>query len=295
MSVQLLMMIPLRRSLCSCLVLLLLSLSFHPGSAWHHHQPIQSLASRIPQRDPAIGSSTSCQSSCFPHSDGESSLISRRKLVWTSVVQVGTSVTTGVVASTILFSQPDRAVAAYIDPAISPPTITDKVYLDVEFVSNDSIKKNGRIVLGLYGQTMPKTVQNFVTLCSTNAYAGTTFYRIISEYSIQGGAIGDVTRSGKSGQSSLENGSPFEPDNFNIKHNTKGLVSMVKAQQSGSGVDSRFFIQLQDDAGWADDRYAAFGIVLEGMVTVDAIKTVAVQPPKNNPKQDVIIVESGLL
>jgi cyclophilin family peptidyl-prolyl cis-trans isomerase len=229
--------------------------------------------------------------------NGESSLIiSRRKLVWTSVVQVGTSITTGVVASTILFSQPEPAVAAYIDPAISPPTITDKVYLDVEFVSNDSIKKkSGRIVLGLYGQTMPKTVQNFVTLCSTNAYAGTTFYRIISEYSIQGGAIGDVTRSGKSGQSSLENGSTFEPDNFNIKHSTKGLVSMVKAQQSGSGVDSRFFIQLQDDAGWADDRYAAFGIVMDGMEMVDAIKTVAVQPPKNNPKQDVIIVASGVL
>jgi len=186
--------------------------------------------------------------------------------------------------------------AAYIDPVTNPITITDKVYLDIEFVNNNNVKKNGRIVVGLYGQAMPKTVQNFVALCRSNAYAGTNFYRIISDYSIQGGAIGDLSKSGKSGQSSFETGASFEPDNFNIKHTSKGLVSMVRAQQkSGGGVDSRFFIQLQDDAGWADDRYAAFGIVLEGMDTVDAVKDVAVQPPKNNPKQEVNIVGTGVL
>jgi cyclophilin family peptidyl-prolyl cis-trans isomerase len=205
-----------------------------------------------------------------------------------SAIQIGTTWT--------LVSSTPPTYASYIDPVTSSIAITDKVYLDIEFVNNSNVKKNGRLVLGLYGQAMPKTVQNFVALCRSNAYAGTNFYRIISEYSIQGGAIGDLSKSGKSGQSSFENGASFEPDNFNIKHTAKGLVSMVKAAPNGGGgVDSRFFIQLQDDAGWADDRYAAFGIVLEGMETVDAVKDVAVQPPKNNPKQEVNIVGSGVL
>jgi peptidyl-prolyl cis-trans isomerase B (cyclophilin B) len=238
----------------------------------------------------------------------EVSLISRRDLWKCMGSSSGSSTTTTTaVAVTLALSSfggcftPLPATAAYIDPVISPPIITNKVYMDIEYVvptaGDTNTKQTGRLIIGLYGQTMPKTVQNFVTLCQSQAYAGTNFYRIISEYSIQGGAVGDVSKSGKSGQSSLEGGVPFEPDNFTIKHSTKGLVSMVKATSGSSsgGVDSRFFIQLQDDAGWADDRYAAFGIVLEGMDLVDTLKTLPVQPPKNNPKQEVNIVGCGVL
>lgn len=185
--------------------------------------------------------------------------------------------------------------AAYIDPASSPPIITDRVFLDVEWVNTGSVRKQGRIIIGLYGQVMPKTVENFKTLCQQNDYAGTTFYRIISDYSIQGGAIGDTSDSGKTGRSAFTNTPTFEPDNYNIQHTKKGLVSMVK--DTSGGVDSRFFIQFQDDAGWADDRYAAFGIVLDdGMKDViDDLGKIPVQPPKNNPKQPVRIVASGVL
>lgn len=192
-----------------------------------------------------------------------------------------------------LLGYPSAAAAAYIDPSTNAPTITDKVYLDVEWVNSSSMKTQGRITIGLYGQVMPKTVENFVTLCRQNAYAGTTFYRIISDYSIQGGAIGDTTESGKIGRSSFSTPS-FEPDNYNIQHTIQGLVSMVR--DASGGVDSRFFIQLKDDAGWADDRYAAFGIVLDnGMEVVKQLEKVPVQPPKNNPKQPVRIVASGVL
>ena len=69
---------------------------------------------------------------------------------------------------------------------------------------------------------------------------------------------------------------------------------MVRSSASG-GADSRFFIQVDDNAGWADDRYAAFGQVLEGLDLVDALAKVPVQPPKNNPKQPVTIVGCGVL
>ena len=138
---------------------------------------------------------------------------------------------------------------------------------------------------------MPKTVDNFVTLCSSNSYGGTTFYRVVSDFSIQGGAVGDPT--GKTGKSSLENGQSFEPDNYNIKHTKAGLLSMVRSP-SGN-VDSRFFINTKDNGGWGDDRYAAFGIVEEGMDLVKKIEMVPVSPPKNSPKNDVRIVASGVL
>ena len=66
-------------------------------------------------------------------------------------------------------------------------------------------------------------------------------------------------------------------------------------------IDSRFFIQTEDDAGWADDRYAAFGIVLEedgeggGMNLVRRISKVDVKTPQNSPKDPVMIVGCGLI
>lgn len=187
---------------------------------------------------------------------------------------------------------PTPALAAYIDPSVEFPKITSRVYLDVVWSTDAGRRQDeGRITIGLFGDLMPKTTENFKRLCEENKYAGTTFYRIISEFSIQGGAIGDP--SGKTGQSAFGNG--FEPDNYNLQHTKAGLVSMVKSK-SGS-VDSRFFFQVNDNGGWADDRYAAFGIVDEasGLDILKRLERVEVQPPKNSPKNDVKIVASGVL
>jgi len=100
---------------------------------------------------------------------------------------------------------------------------------------------------------------------------------------------------------------PFKPDNYNIKHTKEGLVSMVRTKDGS--IDSRFFIQTEEDAGWADDRYAAFGIVLEedngeedkggvggsGMDLVRRISNVDVKPPQNYPKDPVMIVGCGII
>jgi len=196
---------------------------------------------------------------------------------------LGASLTTATAA--VLFL-PEASLASYIDPAIDPPKITKSVYLDIEFDG-----EKGRLVIGLYGDIMPKTAENFEKLCASNAYAGTNFYRVISDLNIQGGAVGDST--GKTGQSSFPDGKPFEPDNFNVKHTMAGIVSMVRGV--GGSVDSRFFVNIKDEAGWADDRYAAFGIVEEGMSLVKAIQKVPVSPPKNFPKNEVKIIASGIL
>jgi cyclophilin family peptidyl-prolyl cis-trans isomerase len=178
-------------------------------------------------------------------------------------------------------------MAAYIDA--DNVKITQRVFLDVQI--GDKSTPPQRIVIGLFGEATPRLVENFTTLCRQNAYAGTTFYRVLSDYSIQGGAIGDV--SGKSGKSASGN-AVLEPDNFDILHNKAGLVSMVR--NMGGLVDSRFFITCVNDAGWADDRYAAFGIVEEGsMNVVHDIEKVKVKPPQNSPTVPVQIVASGVL
>ena len=92
-----------------------------------------------------------------------------------------------------------------------------------------------------------------------------------------------------------------------------GLVSAVRANNEGY-IDSRFFVQTESDAGWADGRYAAFGIVLDeeekkggagenggggggggGMDLVRRISRVDVTRPRNSPKESVTIVGCGVL
>ena len=207
------------------------------------------------------------------------SLFSRRSLLGSAVVT----------AATASFAQPKPAVAAYLDPNTAPLAVTKRAYLDVQI--GDAAP--GRIVIGLYGEVLPKTVDNFVKLAESSAYADTLFYRVISGRSIQGGAIGDPVR-GRSGKSAFEGGEPFVPDSFNIQHTKAGLVSAVRTADGKA--DSRFFIQIgDDDGGWADDRYAAFGIVEDGMDLVAKIEKLEVQPPQNGPKVPVKIVKSGVL
>jgi peptidyl-prolyl cis-trans isomerase B (cyclophilin B) len=197
-----------------------------------------------------------------------------------------TAIRSSLVSAFILGGGSAPSQAAYLDPSLEMPRITKRVYLDVQ-VGEQAVD---RLVVGLFGELMPRTTENFEALCRDNSYAGTTFYRVISSITIQGGAIGDAT--GKTGRSSFA-GAPFEPDNFDLKHSVAGLVSAVRG--IGGAVDSRFFITLSDDAGWADDRYAAFGIIQEGMDIVRKIDRVDVKPPQNRPTVAVKIVASGVL
>ena len=190
------------------------------------------------------------------------------------------------------------AKSTAIDPSVSMPKITSRVYLDVKFAK---YKEPKRLVVGLFGEAMPRTAGNFASLCagdgpSGRSYAGTGFYRVLSGNSIQGGAIGSPN-TGRGGLSSLEDGATFPPDNFDVLHSRAGLVSAVR--NPNGEVDSRFFVQTEDDAGWADGRYAAFGIVLEGegggMDLVRRISNVDVKTPQNSPRDPITIVACGRL
>ena len=128
------------------------------------------------------------------------------------------------------------------------------------------MENGGVIKAELYPDTAPQSVRNFVSLVSKGFYDGLIFHRVISGFMIQGG---DPQGSGMGGPGYHIYGE-FRQNGFDnrLKH-TRGVLSMARAMMPNSA-GSQFFI-MHEDAPHLDGGYAAFGKVIEGMDTVDAI------------------------
>lgn len=126
-----------------------------------------------------------------------------------------------------------------------------------------------KIVLELYPTVAPESVKNFISLVQKGFYDGLTFHRIIPGFMIQGGCP-DGNGMGGPGYSIK---GEFKQNGVNnqLKH-TRGVLSMARSMMPNSA-GSQFFIMHQDSPH-LDGQYAAFGEVIEGMETVDAIASV---------------------
>ncbi len=119
----------------------------------------------------------------------------------------------------------------------------------------------GPIVLELFDDDAPKTVENFRKLAADGFYDDLIFHRVIRDFMIQGGC---PEGSGTGGP-----GYTFE-DEFNDHKVVRGALAMANAGPNTNG--SQFFIVTTEAAPWLDGKHTVFGQVTDGMDQVDAIE-----------------------
>ncbi|NUS29283.1 MAG: peptidylprolyl isomerase [Streptomyces sp.] len=165
--------------------------------------------------------------------------------------------------------------------------MTTKVYFDITI--ND--EPAGRINFNLFDDVVPKTAENFRALATGEkgfGYAGSSFHRVIPEFMLQGG---DFTAGNGTGGKSIY-GEKFADENFKLKHDRPGLLSMANAGPNTNG--SQFFITTIV-TGWLDGKHVVFGEVADedSMKLVRKIEALGSGNGKTSAK--ITISESGQL
>ncbi len=184
------------------------------------------------------------------------------------------------------------AATATLTSADPVDKVTHKVFFDIDIDG----QRAGRVVFGLFGDTVPKTAENFRALCTGekgmgNAgkplhFKGSHFHRIIPGFMAQGG---DFTNGDGRGGESIY-GQRFNDENFKLKHTKPMLLSMANAGPNTNG--SQFFITFKETP-WLDGRHVVFGEVIEGEDIVRELEKIGTG--SGSTKKKAVIVDSGEL
>jgi peptidyl-prolyl cis-trans isomerase B (cyclophilin B) len=126
--------------------------------------------------------------------------------------------------------------------------------------------ESGSIVIEMLPAVAPETVRGFLNLAATGGLETTIFSRVVKGFVIQGGNLSTSEKWGAELAERMSRRLPDEPGN--VKH-VRGIVSMARGDEPNSAT-THFFI-LVGDGPHLDGKFSAFGRVLAGIETADAI------------------------
>ncbi len=189
-------------------------------------------------------------------------------------------------------------------PGLCEEEATDQEEATEEKAADDSLlhprlemtTSLGDILLELDGEKAPISTMNFIRYAEEGFYVDTLFHRVIADFMIQGGGF---TPDLKKKEDGLHAGIKNEWKN-GVK-NKQGTIAMARVGRQPDSGTSQFFINVKDNDSLDQPRdgagYAVFGKVVEGMETVEKIRTAPVESHRitSNSKafpSSLIIIQS---
>ncbi|TKA30660.1 41 kDa peptidyl-prolyl cis-trans isomerase [Salinomyces thailandicus] len=168
-----------------------------------------------------------------------------------------------------------------------------KVWFDITIGGSPA----GKVVFELYNDIVPKTVENFRSLCTGEKgvgkmgkplhYKGSSFHRVIKGFMIQGG---DFTAGNGTGGESIY-GEKFEDENFELKHEKPFLLSMANAGPGTNG--SQFFVTTVPTPH-LDGKHVVYGEVVAGKSVIRRVENTTVGE-NDKPEKECVIQDCGEL
>jgi peptidylprolyl isomerase len=153
----------------------------------------------------------------------------------------------------------------------------------------------GKLVIELYEDIVPRTAANFRALCTGEkgvgtmgkelCFAGSHFHRVIPGFMCQGG---DFTRGNGTGGESIY-GPKFADENFRLKHDRAGILSMANSGTNTNG--SQFFV-CANATPHLNYKHVVFGAVIRGMEVYR--KIIAVGSASGKTSTPVLVAACGI-